>query len=70
MKAYTSKQDNLHKALEQIIHTFSYWIGSQHNDDYSLSWPDYQAKIQAALTSLMSSLDGKNVYQYSIQLDP
>ena len=60
VKTYMSRQDNPHKALEQVIgQAFSRWIGSQHNDDYIESWPDYQARIQAALANLVSSIDGQ-----------
>jgi broad specificity phosphatase PhoE len=60
VKAYVSRQDNPHKALEQVIaQAFSRWIGSQHNADYLESWPDYQTRIQQALANLMSSLDGE-----------
>ena len=38
---------------------FSRWISSQHNDDYAESWPNYQARIQAALANLISGFDGQ-----------
>jgi broad specificity phosphatase PhoE len=60
VKSYVSKQHKPHKALEQVIgQAFSRWIGSQHNNDYIESWPDYQARIQAALANLISGLDGE-----------
>lgn len=68
VKAYVSRQDNPHnsphnnphKVLEKVIgQAFSRWIDSQHNDDYIESWPDYQARIQAALANLISGLDGQ-----------
>lgn len=60
VKDYVSRQDNPHKALEKVItQAFSRWISSQHNNDYIESWPDYQARIQAALAGLISHLDGQ-----------
>jgi broad specificity phosphatase PhoE len=60
VKAYMSRQQNPHKALEQVIgQAFKRWIGSQHNSDYIESWPDYQARIQTALAHLISELDGE-----------
>jgi broad specificity phosphatase PhoE len=60
VRTYMRKQDNPHKALEQVIgQAFKRWIGSQHNTDYIESWPDYQARIQTALTHLISELDGE-----------
>lgn len=60
VKTYMSRQDNPHKALEQVIsQAFSRWIGSQHNDDYIESWPTYQARIKTALANLVSSIDGQ-----------
>jgi broad specificity phosphatase PhoE len=60
VKAYMSKQDNPHKALQKVItQAFSRWIGSQHNDDYIEPWPDYQHRIQTALANLISGLDGE-----------
>jgi broad specificity phosphatase PhoE len=67
VKTYVRQQDNPHKALEQIIgQAFNRWISSQHNEDYTESWPTYQARIQAALANLISGLDGqKNVAVFS-----
>jgi broad specificity phosphatase PhoE len=67
VKAYVSRQDNPHKALEKIItQAFSRWISSLHNDDYIESWPDYQARIQTALANLISGLgDKKRVAVFS-----
>jgi broad specificity phosphatase PhoE len=60
VRAYMREQDNPHKALEQVIgQAFKRWIGSQHNADYIESWPDYQARIQTALTHLIIKLDGE-----------
>ena len=67
VKDYVSRQDNPHKALEGVINkSFSRWIGSQHNTDYLESWPNYQSRIQAALTDLVNTLeDKKNVAVFS-----
>lgn len=60
VKAYVSRQDNPHKALENVIaQAFSRWIGSQHNADYLESWPDYQTRINQALASLINGLEGQ-----------
>jgi broad specificity phosphatase PhoE len=60
VKVYVSQQDNPHKALKHVIgQAFSRWISSQHNDDYVESWPAYQARIQKALATLISGLDGE-----------
>jgi broad specificity phosphatase PhoE len=60
VKAYVSRQENPHKALQKVIsQAFSRWISSQHNDDYIESWPDYQHRIQTALTNLISGLNGE-----------
>jgi broad specificity phosphatase PhoE len=60
VRTYMREQDNPHKALEQVIgQAFKRWIGSQHNADYIESWPDYQARIQTALSHLISELDGE-----------
>jgi broad specificity phosphatase PhoE len=60
VKAYVSRQDNPHKALEQVIaQAFSRWISSDYNEDYAESWPDYQARIQKALANLINGLDGQ-----------
>jgi broad specificity phosphatase PhoE len=59
VKAYVSRQENPHKALEQVINkAFSRWIGSQYNNDYVESWPEYQARIQEALASLVREVEG------------
>lgn len=59
VKAYLSKHDNPHNVLEQIIgQAFSRWIGSQHNDDYVESWPEYQSRIQTALADLIDDMQG------------
>jgi len=67
VKAYVSRQDNPHKALELVIgQAFNRWISSQNDVDYIESWPDYQVRIQAALATLISDLDGqKNVAVFS-----
>lgn len=60
VKAYVSKQENPHKALETvIIQAFNRWISSHHNGDYIESWPDYQERIQNTLANLISGLDGE-----------
>lgn len=63
VKNYVSRQDNPHKALQQVIaQAFERWIGSKHNSDYGEPWPDYQARIQSALANLVNNLiDEKNV---------
>jgi broad specificity phosphatase PhoE len=67
VKTYVSQQDNPHQALEILIgQAFSRWIGCQHNSDYIESWPDYQARIQAALAGLIDNLeDHKSVVVFS-----
>jgi broad specificity phosphatase PhoE len=60
VKNYLSQQNNAHKALEQVIgQAFNRWISSQHNADYIESWPNYQARIQAAMANLVSGLKGE-----------
>lgn len=67
VKDYLSRQDNPHKALEKVVmQAFSRWISSQHNSDYIEPWPEYQARIQAALAGLINDLEGqKNVAVFS-----
>lgn len=59
VKAYVSRQETPHKALEQMINkAFSRWIGSQHNNDYTESWPEYQTRIKAGLANLVNGMEG------------
>jgi broad specificity phosphatase PhoE len=60
VKTYIGRQDNPHKALEKVIaQAFNRWIASQHNNEYVESWPDYQARIQSALSNLIKNLESE-----------
>ncbi|AMP01670.1 histidine phosphatase super family protein [Collimonas arenae] len=57
LAAYLAEQENPARAFQQVFaKAVARWVGGEHDEDYSETWPQFKARCNAALARLLECI--------------